>query len=80
MHIKKNRGGSAIRWRDGREYSWPEDGSVCEVPDELGLDLLRLDPGEYTRVEPPRPAPKAAATKAAAPEAAKPAAPASAGR
>lgn len=52
MYIKKETGGSSIRWHDGAEYHWPEDGAVIEVPDELGRDLLRIDGGEHTRADP----------------------------
>lgn len=39
MRLRKEQGGTSIG-----PYHWPEDGSVCEVPDELAADLL-ADPG-----------------------------------
>jgi hypothetical protein len=59
--VRKETGGSSIRWHDGIEYGWPEDGAVVEVPDELGRDLLTIDGGEHTKAERPKPAPKPAA-------------------
>lgn len=35
MLLRKEQGGSTIAG-----YEWPTDGSVCEVPAELGLELL----------------------------------------
>ena len=52
MFLRKHEGGTGIG-----PYSWPEDGSVCEVPDDLGRDLLRL--GGYEETGEPEPAPKA---------------------
>ena len=68
MFLKKLQGGTSIG-----SYSWPEDGSVCEVPDHLGAELLAL--GGFEKAEAPKPAAKAAA-KAEAPAAEKTAAPA----
>lgn len=56
MFVRKAKGGSSIG-----PYSWPEDGSVCEVPDELAADLLADPDWGYTKAGPPVPA-------AAAPE------------
>ena len=80
MWLSKKTGGSSIRWHDGIEYHWPEDGSVIEVPDELGRDLLAIDSGEHSRVQPPKPAPKTAAKAQPAQEPPKPAAPAPAAK
>jgi hypothetical protein len=49
MHLKKEKGGSAIRW-EGTDYEWPHDGSVTEVPDELGRELLAIPESGYERV------------------------------
>lgn len=59
MWLKKLQGGTQIG-----PYSWPEDGSVCEVPDRIGNELLAL--GGYEKAGEPKPAPKAP-PKAAAP-------------
>lgn len=69
MWVRKEKGGSSIRWHDGIDYHWPEDGAVVEVPDGLGRDLLRIDGGEHTQAEPPKAAPKASAPKVPAPAA-----------
>jgi hypothetical protein len=69
--VRKETGGSSIRWHDGVEYHWPEDGAVIKVPDELGRDLLMIDGGEHTKAEPPKPAPKPAAKAEPAAEAGK---------
>ena len=55
MWLKKDKGGSAILWH-GTEYSWPEDGYVIEVPDNLAADLLAIPGGGYSRAEAPQPA------------------------
>lgn len=65
MFLKKLQGGTSIG-----PYSWPEDGSVCEVPDQMGSELLAL--GGYEKADAPKPAAKAAA-KAEAPAAKVPA-------
>jgi hypothetical protein len=61
MHLKKLRGGTQIG-----SYSWPEDGSVCEVPDQLGQELLALGGYEKAAVPAPKAAPAKAATSAPA--------------
>lgn len=52
-------------------HEWTPDRDVTEVPDELGRELLTLDPGGYSVAEPPAPpepakAPEPAKVKAAA--------------
>jgi hypothetical protein len=49
MQLKKEKGGSAIRW-EGADYEWPHDGSVTEVPDQLGRELLAIPEGGFERV------------------------------
>lgn len=41
MRIRKETGGNSIRWH-GTEYEWPVDDPVCEVPAELGRELLAI--------------------------------------
>lgn len=53
MWIRKETGGNSIRWRDGIEYTWPVEDPVCEVPDELGRELLAIPEGGCTETEPP---------------------------
>jgi hypothetical protein len=48
MWLKKEKGGSAIRW-EGTDYEWREDGSVTEVPDQLGRELLAIPESGYER-------------------------------
>jgi hypothetical protein len=48
MFLRKTQGGCTIAG-----YEWAEDGAVTEVPDELGADLLRLDPTGYEQVDEP---------------------------
>jgi len=48
MWLRKETGGTAI---DG--YEWPEDGSVTEVPDELGRSLLAIPEGGFEKVDGP---------------------------
>jgi hypothetical protein len=67
--LKKHRGGSSIG-----PHQWPEDGSVCEVPDDLGRSILAIPEHDYELVEAPKPAPKAAPKAAEAAKAAPPAA------
>lgn len=61
MWLKKHKGGSSVG-----PHHWPEDGSVAEVPEHIGEDLLRIDPRGYEKVaEPPKPEPKTPAPKTA---------------
>ena len=60
MLLRRKHGGTGVG-----PYSWPEDDSVCEVPDVLGRDLLGLDPGEYSVAEPDEDAEPAAKAKRA---------------
>jgi hypothetical protein len=65
--LKKEKGGTTIKW-EGRDYHWPADGQVCEVPQALGQALLGIHGGGYSEApEPPKPAPKASAPKAPEP-------------
>ena len=67
MWLKKDAGGTTITWQ-GRDYHWPAGNPVCEVPQALGEDLLRISGGGYSETAaPPKPAPKPAAVKAAEP-------------
>jgi hypothetical protein len=54
MHLQKDRGGCEITHRKV-VYAWPEDDSVCEVPDELGANLLGIRGGGYRVVLAPEP-------------------------
>jgi hypothetical protein len=45
MHLRKETGGSSIGG-----YEWPHDGSVTEVPDEFGRELLAIPDGGFERV------------------------------
>ena len=66
MWLRKDSGGSTIPW-EGRDYHWPAAAPVCEVPDSLALELLRIHGAGYTEVPaPPKPAPAAAKAAAAA--------------
>ena len=49
--VRKAKGGSSI----GPD-EWPEDGSVCEDPDELAADLLADPDWGYSKADPPEPA------------------------
>jgi hypothetical protein len=51
MWLSKDIGGCTITGRDGKVYAWPRNDDVCEVPDDLGTDLLRL--GGFKEVPPP---------------------------
>lgn len=62
MFLKKHQGGTSIG-----PYSWPEDGAVCEVPDQMGSELLAL--GGYEKADAPKPEAKPAAKAAAKAEA-----------
>lgn len=50
MHLRRERAGS-----DSYGHVWPEDGSVVEVTEEQGLDLLAIPDGGFSRVEPATP-------------------------
>lgn len=45
MKLKKKTGGASIG-----DHEWKKDGDVVEVPDELGNELLSIDPDEYEHV------------------------------
>jgi hypothetical protein len=45
MRLKKATGGTSIG-----PHHWPHDGSVTEVPDEFGRELLRIPEGGFERV------------------------------
>lgn len=67
MWLRKETGGTAITW-EGRQYEWPADNPVCEVPQPLGQVLLGISGAGYSETTaPPKPASKAAAAKAADP-------------
>jgi hypothetical protein len=60
MWLSKPTGGTTHAW-EGREYHWPEDNPVCEVPRALGEELLRIRGAGYSEVPaPPKPVPAAA--------------------
>ena len=52
MWIRKETGGNSIRWQ-GTEYTWPAEDPLCEVPDELGRELLAIPGGGCTEAGPP---------------------------
>jgi hypothetical protein len=54
MWLQKEKGGCSILWRRV-DYAWPEDGSVCDVPDDLATDLLAIKGGGYNVVTAPEP-------------------------
>jgi hypothetical protein len=65
--LKKDTGGTTLTW-EGRQYEWPAGNPVCEVPQALGEDLLRISGAGYSETTAPaKPAAKAAAAKAADP-------------
>ena len=67
MWLKKEAGGTIITW-EGRDYHWPADNPVCEVPAGLGEELLGIRGAGYTETAAPaKPAPKAAVPKTADP-------------
>ena len=43
MWLRKEKGGASVG-----PHEWPEDGSACEVPEELGRALLRIPDGGYS--------------------------------
>ena len=45
MLLRKHGGGCTIAG-----IEWPEDGAVAEVPDELGAELLAIDPAGFEHV------------------------------
>lgn len=49
MLLRKDSGGSTVNWR-GASYDWPEDGSVCDVPVEMAMELLAIHGGGYSEV------------------------------
>lgn len=51
MWLRKEIGGCSILY-EGTEYAWPDDGSVCEVPEKLGLELLAIRGGGYSGAGP----------------------------
>ena len=71
MYLRKESGGTTIKW-GGRDYHWPVADPVCEVPPDLGEELLYIKGAGYTEVPaPPKPAPKAAPAKTGEPAASK---------
>lgn len=48
MWLKKAQGGCSIAG-----YEWPEDGSVAEVPDDLGASLLGIPGNDFTKADGP---------------------------
>jgi hypothetical protein len=50
MWLKKLTGGTAIG-----AYEWPEDGSVTEVPEQLGRELLAIPESGFEKVDGPEP-------------------------
>jgi hypothetical protein len=56
MWLQKDKGGCSILWRRV-DYAWPEDNSVCEVPEQLGAELLAIRGGGYKVVPAPEPKP-----------------------
>lgn len=46
MWLRKLQGGTSIG-----PYSWPGDGSLCEVPDQIGSELIAL--GGYEKADVP---------------------------
>jgi hypothetical protein len=54
MHVRKQSGGTTITHRRV-QYEWPEDGSVIEVPDEFGADLLSIRGGGFSEAPAPEP-------------------------
>ena len=74
MWLRKSTGGTSIgRWE------WPEDGSVTEVDDEFGRELLAIPEGGFEKVGEPElseitePGPSAEITEGGEPDAGKPA-------
>ena len=47
VRLRKRSGGSGLTF-EGRHYSWPEDGSVTEVPYDLAMRLLAIQDGDYS--------------------------------
>jgi len=60
MWLRKEQGGTELTFRK-EVYAWPEDGSVTEVPPELGADLLSIRGAGYSVAEAPEPEPEPAA-------------------
>lgn len=56
MQLKKKTGGATVAG-----IEWAKDGDVAEVPDELGNELIGIDPDEYEHVPDKAPAKKTAA-------------------
>ncbi len=46
MYVRKARAGSSAT------HTWPHDGAVVEVPDDLGAELLSIPDGGFTEVRP----------------------------
>jgi len=60
MLLRKHQGGSSVG-----PYTWAENGDVCEVPDDLAADLLRLGGYSHVEAEITEPAPEAKVTEPA---------------
>jgi hypothetical protein len=54
VYVRKESGGTTITHRRV-QYEWPEDGSVIEVPDEFGADLLSIRGGGFSEAPAPEP-------------------------
>lgn len=52
MWLRKETGGTSIG-----PHEWPEDGSVTEVPDELGRSLMAIPDCGFEKVDGPAPEP-----------------------
>ncbi len=57
MWLAKASGGTTIH-HGGKRYAWKADGTVTEVPDDLGRSLLAIHGGGFSAA--PAPAPPAA--------------------
>lgn len=55
VRLRKRSGGHGHRY-EGREYTWPEDGSATEVPYAHAMDLLAIPDGDYSVEGEPAPA------------------------
>jgi hypothetical protein len=51
LYVRKQHSGAS-----SHGFEWPEDGSVVEVPDHIGGDLLTHAPGEFSDVTEEHPA------------------------
>lgn len=51
LYVRKQHAGAS-----SHGFEWPEDGSIVEVPDHIGGDLLTHAPGEFSDVTEEHPA------------------------